>query len=263
MSRRGFISGLGIGTAGLATAALLHGVTLRPLPEPNYQPATPEEKERLQSDNRIVIAHRAGNTEDGIRNAAKAGFDYADADLIKSGEQIYNDHGDEFFGQMIDGQNFSIKPIAKALTYERSVQVAAEDGIGLFLEFKGDRGDFEKKDIEYIYAKAQERNVKLLISSRSIEIVRMAQEISGDKNSAIYNCYDEEAWDEFKKDGNITMVLTNPEGIKNYGAHLESRGTNVFVEGVNNAQEALLLTSNKFIRGFLNESQVLEAIFKH
>lgn len=251
------------GIAGLTiTLGAMHGVTLDPTPVPEYSAATPQERLELSRDGTSTVAHRAANTEKGIINAAKAGIDFADGDINKIENQLYLYHGTQVGGFLgVDVDTKSLKLGTPDLTIERAFQVAGEEGIDLFLEFK--RGNFDEKDAKYIYELSQNHGVDIFLSSKDIEVVEMAQDAIGNPSVCLFNPYDKEDWNSFFGKSTINTIITTPYWIEKYQPELKQRETKVFVTGINSYSDAISMVSTGLVQGFMNEARILQEVFRN
>ncbi len=133
-----------------------------------------------------TIAHRSGNTQEGIRKASSTGFSYADADILKSnGLYVSHDKEVEVFGikpklfqkPLIgpNSDNGSVRILHNPPTLESIIKTAHETGIGISAELK--HGNFTTSDLQEIIRLQRIYGTNLMIHSQTPEIIEAGRKI--------------------------------------------------------------------------------------
>lgn len=130
----------------------------------------------------ITIAHRAANTKEGIEEAAKAGFSYADGDILKTNKGLFLSHDDEveilkhkpkLFGIPLIGLNNDTghaRVLKNPPSLDRTAHTAQINGIGLSLELN--HGKFIESDLQKVIQIQRKYGINMMVHSWNLDAIQ-------------------------------------------------------------------------------------------
>ncbi len=265
INRRTLLKAGGILASTSVIYAGRQGITFKPLPD-EYGEVIPEQYDELSTFKPVTIAHRAGNTIEGIRRAKEAGITSVDIDVTVAGNEMYAEHGSyKSFGKVVIGgfdlNTWKVQIGRPNLLLEEALEVASGEGRRAFLELK--RGDFSTKRIQKIFNKADNLGLPVVASCNDFETVDRVRYITGDPEHVVYV----PKWPEWNKIFNERdkedrrHALTNALTAKNIERRLKEYEVTAIIGDVNSSQQVLELRSRGFDR-YMNSRKVLQTLFK-
>ncbi len=295
LSRRRFIEMAGKGaTYGLIAAASKEAVDLgrqahsqegiRIFPDRNYALTTqyPTENFGIEMYNlserfETTIAHRAANTIKGVRDAARAGFTYADGDILKSnGLYVSHTPEDEIFGKKpklfnrplfgLNTDNKKARILHNPPTLEKIAHTAATESIGLSWELK--HGKFVHTDLHTIIRIQRAYATSLMLHSNDPDIITAGKNI--DEN---YTANGDSikwlivpslgTWDEaikFSQGRLHTGILTNWQSARDRSEKLKD--SYVVLGDIDTPEAVKKATELDVVNGIMGEQGILSPFLK-
>lgn len=233
------------------------GVRLGSIPKKEMPHPTYEQIAYIKNSGLETIAHRAGNSENTIKAAARKSATWVEGDV---GERLYMGHGQNFgIGEIVlagfDVESETARIGAPQLHAKSALEIASELNMGCFIELK--RGNFNSSHVNNLLVWS---NGKLLLYSQNPNTVRMASQIVGPER-CVFHVPDDE-WNTFAKNPdkytNGSPVLSHYEMLWKYKKSFKNNPAYLAGE---NPEEIIKLHRAGIIRGIFTDLPIINVLF--